>query len=147
MSASFGYARQPRRRATARAVAGFTLLELLVAFSIMAMALGLFYRALGGNARAVDHVQRYQGAVVLAQSLLELRDSVPAGGWNDEGDSGGYHWRVQSQPYSTDAQGPRVPVLYQVSIAISWGQGSENVRNLALSTLRPERIPPVGIRP
>ncbi|KQO25538.1 general secretion pathway protein GspI [Acidovorax sp. Leaf78] len=133
--------------ATARAVSGFTLLELLVAFSIMAMALGLFYRALGGNARAVDHVQRYQGAVVLAQSLLELRDSVPAGGWNDEGDSGGYHWRVQSQPYSTDAQGPRVPVLYQVSIAISWGQGSENVRNLALSTLRPERIPPVGIRP
>ncbi len=138
--------RRQRAAPGARAASGFTLLELLVAFSIMALSLGLFYRALGGNARAIDQVQRYQDAVVLGQSLLALRDSVPAGGWNDEGDSGGYHWRVQSQPYGTDAQGPRVPVLYQVSIVINWGQG-EGVRTLALSTLRPERLPPVGIRP
>lgn len=148
MRARMGDPRLQRRACSrVRVAAGFTLLELLVAFSIMALALGLFYRALGGNARAVDQVQRYQGAVVLAQSILDLRDSVPAGGWNEEGDSGGYRWRVQSQPYSTDAQGPRVPALYQVSITIQWDGGAAQARSLALSTLRPERLPPVGPRP
>ncbi len=130
-----------------RAASGFTLLELLVAFSIMALALGLVYRALGGNARTVDQVHRYQGAVVLAQSILDLRDSVPSGGWSEEGESGGYRWRVQSQPFSTNTQGPRVPVLYQVSITIFWEDGAAERRRLALSTLRPERLPPVGLGP
>ena len=137
-----------RRRGAARSVSGFTLLELLVAFSIMALALGMFYRALGGSVKSVDQVQRYQGAVVLAQSLLNLRDSVPAGGWNEEGSSAGYRWVIQSQPYSTDVQGPKIPPLYQVSIAIHWGdERGQGGRTLALSTLRPERNPPRGIRP
>lgn len=137
-----------RRGGAARSVSGFTLLELLVAFSIMALALGMFYRALGGSVKSIDQVQRYQGAVVLAQSLLALRDSVPAGGWNEEGNSAGYHWVIQSQPYGTDVQGPKIPPLYQISIAIHWGdERGQGARTLALSTLRPERNPPQGIRP
>ncbi|OPH17317.1 general secretion pathway protein GspI, partial [Azospirillum brasilense] len=60
---------------------GLTLLELLVAFAIMALALGMLYRAMGGSARSVADVDRYQRAVVLAQSLLALRDAVPEQGW------------------------------------------------------------------
>lgn len=141
------YLRSSRYSRAVRAVSGFTLLELLVAFSIMALALGMFYRALGGSVRSVDQVQRYQGAVVLAQSLLNLRDSVPAGGWNEEGDSAGYHWVIQSQPYGTDVQGPKIPPLYQVSIAIHFGGRGESARTLQLNTLRPERNPPLGIGP
>ena len=137
----------PRRSRAVRVVSGFTLLELLVAFSIMALALGMFYRALGGSVKSVDQVQRYQGAVVLAQSLLNLRDSVPAGGWNEEGDSAGYRWVIQSQPYSTDVQGPKIPPLYRISIEIHWGELGQNARTLQLSTLRPERNPPLGIKP
>jgi general secretion pathway protein I len=135
------------RSVAVRAASGFTLLELLVAFSIMALALGMFYRALGGSVRSVDQVQRHQGAVILAQSLLNLRDSVPVGGWNEEGDSAGYHWRVQSQPYSTDVQGPRVPPLYEVSVAIHWGESGGETRKFELTTLRPERNPPLELRP
>lgn len=58
---------------------GLTLLELLVAFAIMAMALGLLYRVMGGSARSAGDIERYQRAMVLAQSLLSLRDTVPEG--------------------------------------------------------------------
>ena len=48
---------------------GFTLLELLVAFAIMAISLGMLYRASGANASNVGDIDRYQRAVVLAESL------------------------------------------------------------------------------
>ena len=37
---------------------GFSLLELLVAFAIMALALGMLYRASGGSARAAGDAAR-----------------------------------------------------------------------------------------
>ena len=59
---------------------GFSLLELLVAFSIMALALGMLYRASGSSARAAGDADRSQRAVILAESLLALRDAVPPQG-------------------------------------------------------------------
>ena len=58
---------------------GFTILELLVAFAIMSIALGMLYRAAGGSVRAVGEMERYQRATVLAESILAMRDAVPEG--------------------------------------------------------------------
>ena len=55
---------------------GLTLLELLVAVAIMAMSLALLYRVMGGGARAVGKLDATQRAVVLAQSLMALRDTA-----------------------------------------------------------------------
>ena len=55
---------------------GLSLLELLVAFVIMAIALGVLYKASGASARAVGDAERYQRAVFLVHSLLEARDGV-----------------------------------------------------------------------
>ncbi|ADX47916.1 general secretion pathway protein I [Paracidovorax avenae ATCC 19860] len=124
----------PRRRGQQ----GLTLLELLVAFAIMALAMGMLYRAMGGSARSVADVDRYQRAVVLAQSLLALRDAVPEQGWNQSGESAGYQWRIASAPYPTDVKGPNIPPLHEVSILISWSDGTRT-RTFELSTLRPQR--------
>ncbi|WCM93995.1 prepilin-type N-terminal cleavage/methylation domain-containing protein [Acidovorax sp. NCPPB 2350] len=120
---------------------GLTLLELLVAFAIMALSLGMLYRAMGGSARSVADVDRYQRAVVLAQSLLSLRDTVPEQGLTQSGESAGYQWRIVSAPYATEFNGPAVPPLHEVSIVISWSDGTQ-IRNFELSTLRPQRKPP-----
>ncbi|WP_264371569.1 type IV pilus modification PilV family protein [Pulveribacter suum] len=122
-----------------------TLLELLVAFAILAMSLGLLYRIMGTSARGAGDIERYQGAVVLAQSLLSLRDTVPEGGWQQEGETAGYRWRVQSAPYATGVAGPTVPPLYEVLVSITWFDGRQQ-RDLELATLRPQRKPPAQVR-
>lgn len=129
---------RPRQR-------GLTLLELLVAFAIMAMSLGLLYRIMGSSARNAGELDRYQGAVVLAQSLLALRDTVPEGGWQQSGESAGYQWRIDSAPYATGVSGPTIPPLYEVAIAITWDDGGRQ-RSLDLTTLRPQRRTPEKVR-
>ena len=85
---------------------GFSLLELLVAFAIMAMALGMLYRATGGSARSVVDIEAHQRAAVLAESLLALRDAVPPNGWSQSGQSAGFSWNIQSAPYATEVTAP-----------------------------------------
>ena len=119
---------------------GFSLLELLVAFTIMALALGMLYRASGGSARAVGDAERYQRAVVLAESLLSMRDAVSPEGWREAGDSAGYAWKIVSAPYATAATGPGVPQLHEIEIVVAWGEGDRQ-RKIELTTLLPERKP------
>jgi general secretion pathway protein I len=118
---------------------GFTLLEVLVALAILGMSLGLLYRASGSGARNVADLEAYQRAVIVGQSLLDLRSTVPAAGWNDAGTDGDYAWRVSSAPFATGLSGPNIPPLHAVEIVVGWG---EPRRELVLHTLRPERKPP-----
>ena len=120
---------------------GFTLLELLVAFAIMALSLGMLYRASGSGARSVVDLEHYQRAVILGESLLALRDAVPEQGWNQTGESAGYNWRISSAPYATAITGPNVPPLHEISIVITWAD-ADRQRQFTLNTLRPQRKPP-----
>lgn len=122
---------------------GFTLLEMLVAFAIMALSLGMLYRASGGVARSAVQIEQYQGAVVLAESLLSLRDAVPEQGWNQSGESAGYAWTITSNPFPTSVSGLNVTPLHEIKMAITWGDGSGHMRQIELNTVRPQRMPPV----
>lgn len=124
---------------------GFTLLELLVAFAIMAISLGMLYRAIGGSARSVVDTERYQRALVLAESLQALRDAVPEQGWNQSGVSAGFKWAITSSPYTTSVIGPNVPPLHEIRIVIGWSD-TDRQRQLELNTLRPQRKPPEEVR-
>ena len=120
-----------------------SLLEVLVAFSIMAMALGVLYRATGGSVRSVSTIETTQRAASLAQSLLTLRDAVPAVGWIDTGETAGLAWSIHSTPYPTNVAHPNVPPLHEVAVEIQWTDaGAERI--LRVVTLRPERKPLPG---
>lgn len=122
---------------------GFSLLELLVAFSIMAMSLGLLYRVAGGSLRSVSDVSQHQQATWLAESLLASRQVVRADGWNESGESGGYSWQVRSSPYPTGLNGPKAIPLHEIQVEISWPMGARTGRLQAV-TLLPEQKPPPG---
>ena len=126
---------------------GFSLLELLVALSIMSMSLGLLYQASAGALRGVGDLGMQQRAGVLAQSILDARDAVPATGWNESGRAADLDWSVASAMYQTDVarDTPAVPRLHEVRVVVEWG-GWRGRRRLELHTLLPQQRPQPGER-
>ncbi|MFZ4480371.1 MAG: type IV pilus modification PilV family protein [Rhodoferax sp.] len=122
---------------------GFSLLEMLVAFAIMAMSLGLLYRVAGGSASHVSDAVQHQNAAWLAESLLNRQSSVRASGWNEDGESAGFKWQVRSRPYQSGINSPLAVPLHEVRVAVSWTAGSRPGQ-FDLVTLLPERKPRPG---
>lgn len=118
---------------------GFSLLELLVALSIMALSLAMLYRSMGSSAQQAGQMDVQQRAVLLAQSLLASRDSVTSAGWNQDGQDGDYLWSVRTTPHTTAASAtPEAVRLHEVRVTI---ERTDDVRPLQweLVTLLPER--------
>ena len=120
--------------------AGFSLLELLVAFSIMALSLGLLYRVAGGSARNVSDVTQSQQAAWLAEAILSSRSSVLEDGWTDDGESAGFKWQVRSRLFNSGINIPQAVPLHSVQLAVTWSGGSRPGQ-LEVVTLVPERKP------
>ena len=120
--------------------AGFSLLELLVAFSIMALSLGLLYRVAGGSARNVSDVTQSQQAAWLAEAILSSRSSVLEDGWTEDGESAGFKWQVRSRLFNSGINIPQAVPLHSVQLAVTWSGGSRPGQ-LELVTLVPERKP------
>lgn len=119
---------------------GLSLLELIVAVTIMAVAMGVLYRASGGSVRSTEDLGNYQRAVLLAKSLLAARDVIPEEGWNEAGQSAGYLWTVRSRPYTAASAATRLRPLHELEIQITWLERGQE-KHLALTTLRPQRLP------
>jgi prepilin-type N-terminal cleavage/methylation domain-containing protein len=118
---------------------GFTLLEVLVAAAIAALALAvLFQGAAGGvrTARVADHVQE---AVARARSRLAVLEHgpAPALGELSGDDGGGFRWRSSVAQVGSAGR----VVLYDLAVAESWtADGGE--REVALHGRRVLAAPP-----
>ena len=131
----------------ARRARGFSLLEILVAFAIAAMALGMLYRVMGNNARQTGGLAQHERAMLLAQSLLAGHETVPPQGLNESAQGAGFDWQVRSQPYPTSAaNAPQAPRLHEVRVSVQWTE-SGAARSFDLATLRPQRLPVPGAQP
>ena len=107
---------------------GFALLEVLVAFAIAALALGLLYQAASDGGGAAQNAGYYEEAVSRAKSHMAAlgRDSKVTEGEREGADGGPFRWRISISPAAT-AMAPRdaAPTtrrmtLYNVEVAVSW---------------------------
>jgi len=127
---------------------GFTLLETLIAFIIVAISLATMMRAAGFGITAAHESGRYQDALSRARShLAALAEGVDAlVGVKDGDDGDGYHWRLDVRPFTlppSNGSGdqPKTPTLYAVTVTISWNEGGKNDRAVQLASTRLGKMP------
>ena len=131
-----------------RSERGFTLIEVMVAFVIAALALTVLFRGIGTGLAAVRTAGMYEEAVSRAKSHLALlgRDAgLTAGDFNGD-DGRGYHWHLTvalvatSKAKAQDTQGFALPAapavgLYAVTVTLSWTEHGKQ-RDVTLRTSR-----------
>lgn len=116
---------------------GFTLLEILVAFTIMAVMLTTLLQAFGTGLRNLDRAQDYAIATMQARSVLEQVGSLiplQPGEYDGELDNGS-RWHVVVAARIADAPGlgQAVDLIdYVVDVAVTW----QDERRVTLRTLR-----------
>ena len=130
------------------AAAGFTLLEVLIAFVIMALAVGVLLRGIGASLKATRVAGLYAEGLSRAQSHLEAITAPGVGvvPRTEQGDEGyGFRWRVEVTPLATatavrqrglDGGGPRV-TLYAARVTESWTGAARGSVTLATQLLGP----------
>jgi general secretion pathway protein I len=124
-----------RRHRPAR---GYSLLELLVAISILGLSLGALLRSSTTATRNVATDERYVYAVELSKSLLAQYSFVPADGFALAGEtSGGFRWRVDARPRArTGTSRFAAGTLQDIQVAVSWQDGGRE-RSVELVSVVP----------
>ena len=120
---------------------GFSLIEVLVAFSIMGLSLGVLYDALGGSVRAVALAERHVRAILIAESVLAQFESVPPEGVQLAGEADGFSWTVRSELVPALGARPDAWGLHQLVVDVSWDEGGSGA--FRLSSIRSEVDPAV----
>lgn len=129
--------------------AGFTLLEVIIALAIAALALVGLFRAGSDGIFATDTAAQAQEAIQRAQSHLAAfgRVGAVAPGELAGDDGGGYHWQLRATPIAVwpaaqaaGSVGARQPVgeplaLYDIEVTISW-RGRRHNHSVTLDTRR-----------
>ena len=107
---------------------GFTLLEVLVAFTILAVALVALLRAFSSGLRGLDAAETASIAVQHARSkMAEIGSAMPLEPGAEEGAfDDGFRWRVTIEPHQIGdgAAAETLPLLpYEVEVTVTGARG------------------------
>ena len=116
---------------------GFTLIEVLVAFAVLAVSLGLSFEIFSTGLKSVETAQARTKSLLHAQSMLatvgtgkELEEGTSDGEFDD-----GYGWRLSVQRLLVEEEGvetPGLPLAFVVRVTVA-AMGSAGV---TLTSLR-----------
>jgi general secretion pathway protein I len=126
------------RRASRRAVAGFTLIEVLVALAIVSASLAAIGSLMATTVRAMRSIDQRFALVETARAIeTGLPDRAQLTG-GLAGDLAGHQWRVDVSPFIAEFVDPRLPTLW-VSQAVVIRVQSPGGRVLQVNTVRLRR--------
>ena len=119
---------------------GFSLLEILVAFSILALSLGVLLRVFAGNVQLAAVSGDYTNAMLLAESQLAevtattLEEGEAIGKFGDR-----FVWITSIRLYDPGLPELDIDTLsvspYLIQVKVAWGAG-DSPRFITLTTLR-----------
>ncbi len=106
---------------------GFSLLEILIAFSILALSLGILLKIFSSGVNTAGVAEEYTAAVQIAGSLMAqtgveapLQPGEVTGVANEK-----YHWQVAVSPFQFTAENLDVTtipaVLFKIKVTVNWG--------------------------
>jgi general secretion pathway protein I len=101
----------PTRCKNRQGVAGFTLLEVLIALAVVAVSLTAIGSLMAATVRSTQSLDQHLGLVETARAIetgLPGRDDL-AIGKSISGEMSGYRWRVEVLPFQANFIDPRVP--------------------------------------
>lgn len=120
---------------------GFSLLEILIAFSILAFSLSILLNIFSSGVNSAMISEEYTAAIQIAESLMvksgvesKLQVSHTDGTVNEK-----YRWQVDIQPFDfvTGKFKLKSSVeLYKVDVVVAWVENEDNDRQVRLSTLK-----------
>ena len=117
--------------------AGFSLIEVLVALTILALATGSLLGIFAAAARNTSVAMQTQQALAVAENQLELLDGL--GNYRPRIDDGVYgdrfHWTIRIQAVISDDRTVKNIHPMLVSVDVDWPDGPRR-RSLSLHTTR-----------
>lgn len=114
---------------------GFTLIEILVALVVFALAFGVLAQIMQTGLRQSTVARSLAGATMLARSeLARVGIEVPLQVGAVEGESeDGLHWQTEIE-LLVEASEDQSLALYQVQVTVAWGESP--AEQMVLTTLR-----------
>ena len=146
---------RPGRHNTQR---GYTLIEVVVAFALLAFGLTLLLGSLTNATKQVRTSTDYGRAALHAQTLLDqagVGEALVVGQRDGELENGRFRWEMSVSPFRDPSmarpQGQVLgaPQLLQLDLTMTWGEGGPRKR-LRLQSLRlvtPTDINAAGVVP
>jgi general secretion pathway protein I len=123
MSARIARRSHRARRGPRRGQSGFTLLEVLIAFAILSVAVVAVIQGFAQGLRLLKVAGDHQQAVLLADQ--KIRELVTVAEGRDQGKEGNYDWErtvtVVPAPDLTRTQATAKWHVYQIDVKVSWG--------------------------
>lgn len=121
---------------------GFSLLEVLVAFTVLALALGTLFPLLANVTSSARLSESYAQALMIAESRMAVLSAALAASDGASyrglsGSSDGFSWDESVRDYSIDNRATGVAGMLpkQLDVRVSWSDGSRT-REVGLTSIR-----------
>ena len=121
---------------------GFSLLEILIAFSILAISLGILLKIFSSGVNTAVVAEDYTAAVQIAEGLMAKTGvETPLQPGEDSGlENNKYHWLVEVSPFVFNPENVDVTTmkaeLFKIKVIVNWGDDGDNDRQVKLTTLK-----------